>query len=404
MKILRAAWQRLHPLQMSIVLVGVFITGFVLGNQYSISQAQSDTQPSREASELFQPFWQVYNLILNEYVDPVEPEVLLEGAINGMIESLNDEFSGYMNPEIYPLMNADLSGTVEGIGAVVETIEETQEIRIATVLEGSPAAAAGIRDGDIFVAVNGESVAGWSQMELVAKVRGRAGTVVNLTMRRGDELLDFSVTRARIEVPNIEERMLEDNIGYIKLRDFTADARSKLDAALEVLDVNSLDGLILDLRGNPGGLLSTAIDIASAFIKDGVILKEDFGDGQEQVYNANGSYIGVSVPLVVLIDEDSASASELVAGALQDRKRATLIGEKTFGKGTVQTWRELVNGGGVRLTIARWLTPDGHWIHGQGITPDITIEWTPESFNDPNDPQLRAALDHLRSLQPTAGG
>ncbi len=404
MEILRAAWQRLRPLQMSIILVGVFITGFVLGNQYSISQAQSDTQPSREASELFRPFWQVYNLILNEYVDPVEPEVLLEGAIEGLIDSLNDEFSSYMNPEIYPLMNADLSGTVEGIGAVVETIEETQEIRIATVLEGSPAAAAGIQDGDIFVAVNGESVAGWSQMELVAKVRGRAGTVVNLTMRRGNELLDFSVTRARIEVPNIEERMLEDNIGYIKLRDFTADARSKLDAALEALDVNNLDGLILDLRGNPGGLLSTAIDIASAFIKDGVILKEDFGDGQEQVYNANGSYIGVSVPLVVLIDEDSASASELVAGALQDRKRATLIGEKTFGKGTVQTWRELVNGGGVRLTIARWLTPDGHWIHGQGITPDIIIEWTPESFNDPNDPQLRAALDHLRSLQPTVGG
>ncbi len=402
MSILRAVRQRLRPFQMSLALVGVFVAGFVIGNQYSVSQAQSDTQPTREASELFQPFWQVYNLIINEYVDTVEPEVLLEGAINGMIGALDDEFSGYMNPEVYPLMNDDLSGSVEGIGAVVETVDETQEIRIATVLEGSPAAAAGIRDGDVFVRVNGEEVAGWTQMELVAKVRGRAGTVVNLTLRRGDQLLDFSVTRARIEVPNVEQRLLESNIGYVKLRDFTADARKKLDEALETLDVNNLDGLILDLRGNPGGLLSTAIDISSAFIKDGVILQEDFGNGQEQIYNANGSYIGVSVPLVLLVDEDSASASELVAGALQDRGRATIIGETTFGKGTVQTWRELVNGGGVRLTIARWLTPNGNWIHGQGITPDIVVEWTPESYNDPDDPQLQAAINHLKSLQPAA--
>ncbi len=399
MHTLRAFWQRLQPFHASFMIVGVFVAGFFLGNQYHISLAQSDTIPSREAEILFEPFWQVYNLIESEYLEPVDPAKLVDGAIQGMIEVLGDEFSGYMNPEVYPLMNADLSGSVEGIGALVESDEVTGEIRIASVLEGSPAEAAGIQDGDIFVAVNGEDVTGMTQMELVTKVRGRAGSVVNLTMRRGDELVEFEVTRARIDVPNIEYEVLDGNIGYVKMRDFSADARTKLDAALDALDVNNLDGLVFDIRGNPGGLLSSAIDIASAFIKDGTILIEDFGNGAERTFEANGTYIGVSVPLVVLVNEDSASASELVAGALQDRDRAQIIGEITFGKGTVQTWRELVNGGGVRLTIARWLTPNGNWIHKQGVTPDIIVEWTPESRNDPNDPQLRAALDYLTQLQ-----
>ncbi|MBC6937195.1 MAG: S41 family peptidase [Chloroflexi bacterium] len=399
---LRAAWQRFRLLQISFLVVGIFLAGFALGSQYNVSQAQSDLLPPAGSETLFAPFWQVYNLITTEYLEPVEPETLVNGAIQGMMNALGDQFSGYMNPEMYPLMNADLSGAVEGIGALVETIEETGAIRIASVLEGSPAEAAGIQDGDIFIEVNGEDVTGLSQMELVIKVRGPAGTVVNLTMQRGDQLLEFSVTRARIEVPNIEYKILDNNIGYVKMRDFSADARTKLDGALQALDVNQLDGLIFDLRGNPGGLLSTAIEIASAFIKDGTILIEDFGRGEERVFEASGSYIGVSVPLVLLVDEDSASASELVAGALQDRGRAKIIGETTFGKGTVQTWRELVNGGGVRLTIARWLTPNRSWIHDVGITPDIVVEWTPEVRNDPNDPQLKAALDYLLTLQPAS--
>lgn len=395
MTTLRGIWLRFRPFQVSFVIVGVFVAGFILGNQFNISQAQSDTTAPRGAEVAFEPFWQVYNLIESEYLEPVEPEKLVDGAIQGMIEALDDQFSGYMDPSVYPLMNADLSGTVEGIGALVETDEETKEIRIASVLEGSPAEAAGVQDGDVFVQVNGEDVTGLTQMELVTKVRGPAGTTVQLTMRRGEELVEFTITRAKIVVPNVEFKTLDGNIGYIKMRDFSADARAKLDEALKALDVNALDGLVFDLRGNPGGLLTSAIDIASAFIKDGTILVEDFGNGEQRTFEANGSYIGISVPMVVLVDEDSASASELVAGALQDRDRAEIVGETTFGKGTVQTWRELVNGGGVRLTIARWLTPNGHWIHEQGITPDIVVEWTPENRDDPNDPQLKAALDYL---------
>jgi len=159
---------------------------------------------------------------------------------------------------------------------------------------------------------------------------------------------------------------------------------------------------VLDLRGNPGGLLTTAIDVASAFVKDGTILIEDFGEGNEQIFEANGSYIGVSVPLVVLVDDNSASASELVAGALQDNGRATIVGVTTFGKGTVQTWQSLVNGGGIRLTIARWLTPNGNWIHGQGITPDVIVEWPVEGRDNTIDPQLNAAIEllEMRAVEP----
>jgi carboxyl-terminal processing protease len=208
--------------------------------------------------------------------------------------------------------------------------------------------------------------------------------------------VDFNVTRAEIKLVNVESKKLEDKIGYIKLRDFSPDARDLINKELKKLDAENLKGLVFDLRGNPGGLLTSAIDVASVFLKDGTILIEDFGNGKEQVYSADGSS-NVSVPVVVLVDKNSASASELVAGALQDRKRATIIGEKSFGKGTVQTWQGLVNGGGVRLTIARWLTPDRHWINKNGITPDIVIEWKDEKRDTENDPQLKAAVLFLKT-------
>jgi len=400
----RLAWERIQPYKSSLLLVVVFVAGFALGNQQLVSFAQSNTAPPAGVEDTFEPFWQVYNLIENEYLDrsDVTPEELVNGAINGMVESLGDEFSGYMDPETYPLMNTDLSGEVEGIGAVVETVEDTEEIRIVSVMEGSPAEAAGLQGGDVFVEVDGEDVTGLSQLELVTKVRGPEGSIVDLTMRRGDELIEFSIQRARITIPAVEWELLEGDLGYIKLRDFSVNAREQIDTALDELDVNNLDGLVLDLRGNPGGLLTTAIDVASAFVKDGTILIEDFGEGNEQIFEANGSYIGVSVPLVVLVDDNSASASELVAGALQDNGRATIVGVTTFGKGTVQTWQSLVNGGGIRLTIARWLTPNGNWIHGQGITPDVIVEWPVEGRDNTIDPQLSAAIEllEMRAVEP----
>jgi carboxyl-terminal processing protease len=340
--------------------------------------------------------WQVYNLIQSDYIDDVELSVLVDGATQGMVEALGDEFSGYMDPETYALLNDDLEGEIEGIGVVIRTVEETGAIEVVGVLEGAPAQQAGILPGDIFAEVNGQSVAGMTQLELATEVRGPEGTDVVITMERGDELIDFTITRARIVIPNVESEILEGEIGYLKLNQFSASARQDIDTALGEMDVNSLNGLVVDFRDNPGGLLNSAIDVASAFIEEGTIVTEAFGDDDEIVFDATGNYADVNVPIVVLVNEGSASASELVAGAMQDAGVATIIGETTFGKGTVQTWHELINGGGVRLTIARWLTPSGRWIHENGVVPDIEVEWTPESYEDEHDLQLQAALDFLR--------
>ena len=388
---------RLQHLTAVVILALVFTTGFALGNGRSLTLAQgSDTHPPAEADEAFEPFWQVFNLIKSDYLDEIDTSVLVDGAISGMVDALEDQYSGYMNPEVYDLLNSDLEGEIEGIGVVIHTVEETSEIEVVGVLEGTPAQLAGLMNGDIFVTVDGQEVTGMNQTELAVLVRGPAGTSVEITVRRGTEMLDFTVERAHIIIPNVEYEVLDGNYGYVKLNQFTAEARADLDDAFATLDVNSLNGLVLDFRDNPGGLLSSAIDIASAFVEEGTVVIEDFGDDGSQTFTANGSFAGITVPIVLLVNESSASASELVAGALQDTGAATIIGETTLGKGTVQTWHPLINGGGVRLTIARWLTPSGRWIHEQGIEPDITIEWTPTSYNDPNDPQLAEALSFLQ--------
>lgn len=399
----RALWLR-FKLQISLLVAVIFLAGFAMGSRTATLTAQSlETTPPAGSEMLFEPFWQVYNLIHSQYVDPNDnpttPAQLVDGAISGMINALDDEFSGYMPPDVYQMQNEYLEGEFEGIGATIRTDDEAGgAIIVVSVFPGSPAETAGIMAGDIFVLVNGEEVDGLSQSELAFRVRGPEGTDVQVTMRRAGELIDFTLTRARIEIPNIEARVEEGNIGYIRLFQFTADARQQLDAAVAEIDGNHRDGLILDLRGNPGGLLSSAIDIASAFLDDQIVLIEDFGLDQEPLtLKTNGSYQGLEVPLVLLVDEGSASASEVIAGALQDAGRATVIGETTFGKGTVQTWRELVNGAGVRLTIARWKTPNGSWIHSRGIVPDIEVIVDQEDVlgGTDADTQLEAALEFL---------
>ncbi len=404
MKITQRIWERVKPLSISLVIVLVFVAGFVLGSQRNPLLAQGDTAAPAAAAKTFEPFWQVYNMIQSSYLDrdTVSDTQLVDGAIRGMVDTLGDQFSGYMDAETYPMFNSDLSGEVEGIGAVVQTDDKSKEISIAQVLEGSPAEAAGLKTGDVFVKVEGADVTQSSQFDLVRLVRGKEGTSVNLTMRRGAEMLDFKITRAKITTPVVDSKELDDGIGYIRLRSFDVNAYQEVSAAIDKLGGKNMKGLILDLRGNPGGLLTTAIDITSLFLKDGTVLIEDFGNDNKQTYTTNGKYIGYDVPLTILVDENSASASELVSGAMQDTGRAKLVGVKTFGKGTVQTWQQLVNGGGIRLTIARWLTPNGNWIHGNGVTPDVVVEWPQENRDANNDPQLKAAIESLTTTTPVA--
>ncbi len=396
----RSLTERLRALQVALLIAAVFAAGFAVGTQSGVTHAQG----AQQAEALFQPLLETYAAIEEQYVDPygreLKPELLLDGAINGMIDALDDEYSGYMNPEGYAISNSDLAGEFEGIGVVIRDGENG--IEVVGVMDGTPAAKSGVRVGDVFIEVDGVDVTEDNNLELATKVRGPAGTSVAITFLRGEELIAFDIVRARIDIPNITYEVLADsNIGYMRLNQFTAEAREQINQALADLDINSRSGLIFDLRGNYGGLLSSAIEVGSAFIKSGPIVIEDFGgDRAEAVLNANGTYSGITVPIVVLVDETSASASELVAGALQDLDVATIIGETTLGKGTVQVWQQLSNGGGIRITIARWLTPERHWIHGEGITPDVVVEWAPEEAPEgAPDPQLAAAIAHLQGLE-----
>lgn len=381
----------------------VFGAGFWFGAgvQQANAQVNPNTRIPVDVEEEFAAFWETYNLIQKTYLEPVEVQTLVDGAIAGMVESLDDQFSGYVEPE-FNAIDTDLSGSITGIGVVIEENEDTGRIFIANVLEGTPAQNAGLVEGDIFLNVNGEDVAGFSTDQLAARVRGQEGTTVTLIMLRGEKELEFSIVRARIDIPNIETEVIEGGYGYVRLNQFTTEARSQLDAAIGELALQDKQGLILDLRGNPGGLLSAAVQVASMFVSgDQVVLYEQFGDGTEQTFNADGSALNISVPIVVLVDERSASASELVVGAWQDYDLVTVIGTTTFGKGVVQTQRDLVNGGGLRLTIARWLSPNRVSIHETGITPDIVVEWPAEvRAEDPtNDPQLQRAIEFLQTGQ-----
>lgn len=412
MKTLRTMRPISFLLVMSLTLLTVFAAGVWIGasgygrlasgavvangSNVWVGQANPNTSQPLDAEQTFAPFWQAYNLIQKNYISPPDAETMVDGAIRGMIEALEDEHSGYVEPELFPFIN-DLSGEIQGIGVVIRQIEETEFIEVSNVLPGTPAEAAGVQRGDIFLEVNGESVVGLTTTELAARVRGPQGTTVDIIFQRDEEEISFSIERALIRIPNVETRMLDGGIAYIKLNEFSANARADLDQAFMELNALSAPGLVLDLRDNPGGLLSSAVDIASAFLENGVVLYEQFGDGTEEVFEASGTFLGYRGTLVVLVNENSASASELVTGAWQDAGVATLVGTTTFGKGTVQVQNQLVNGGGLRLTIARWLTPNRNSIHQIGITPDVIVEW-PEDLREANpdlDPQLDAALEFI---------
>ncbi len=346
--------------------------------------------------EIFAPFWATWTLIHETHTD-LDDTALMEGAINGMMATLGDPHSGYMDPETFAMVNAGMNGEYEGIGATVRKDETTGGLELVSIFRGSPAEQAGLQPTDQIVRVEGQDITQMTQEEGIALVRGPAGTLVRLGIQRvGEaEILKFEVMRAKIMVPSIESKILDGNIGYVRLSQFEFSTAPDLRVALQNLDANHLAGLILDVRGNPGGYLTTVIDVASAFIPDGDIVIERTPNNETE-HAALGNAIAPDVPMVILVDQGSASASELLAGALQDHQRATVVGMQTFGKGSVQSWFELTNGGGVRITISRWYTPDGHSVSEVGITPDVVVEYVPEARSGVEDNQLETALQVLQ--------
>jgi carboxyl-terminal processing protease len=323
----------------------------------------------------------------------------MRGAIDGALEAIGDPQTSYMNPDEYIQANIPLIGSYEGIGAWVDT--DGEYLTIISPMPGSPAEKAGMKPGDEVVAIDGEDMTGVDGNIVIRKVMGPAGSTVLLTVRRADvpELLEFEVVREQIDVSSVEIEILEDGIGYVRILSFSGETIRELRGALRDLLEEEPSGMILDLRGNGGGFLDSAIDVSSEFIAEGLILTEKFGDGVEETYESSGKGLATDLPLVVLINAGSASASEIVAGAIQDYERGVLVGETSFGKGSVQFWLELDDDeGALRVTVARWYTPEGRLIDQEGLLPDFEVVFTEEDFEAETDPQLDKAIEVLLEM------
>ena len=396
-----------------ILLAGAFSGGFLTGHfvglpggPVNIPSSIGTPDPSQqtatpqELETLFQPFWETWNLIHQQYVDqPVDDVKLMRGAIDGMIATLGDPHTSYMDPDEYTQLNTALSGEYEGIGAYVDT--STDYLTIISPIPGSPAESAGLRSGDEIMAIDGKDMTG-VDAELVRKqVLGPAGSVVTLTIRRGGETpFDVKITRAKIVIKSADGKMLDNGIAYVQITTFGDKTSPELKATLETLMAQNPRGLILDLRNNGGGYLQTAVEVASQFIPEGqVVLYEQYGSGARDTYKTLGNGLATDIPMVVLINEGTASASEIVAGALEDYGRAKLIGVVSYGKGSVQLPTELSNNqGAVKITIAKWLTPNERAIDGQGLTPTVFVMMTEDDYNNDRDPQLQAAIETLLAM------
>ena len=370
-----------------------------------------ETISCAEPSEAFAVLCEVYADIKGEYVDEISDEDLVDGAVRGMIEyGLEDPYSGYLPPEQYGQALDDLSGSFSGIGAEVgmENLADPDDLAACTVvtetcamvivapLDDSPAEQAGLRPGDQILAVDGTSTLGETVSSLVYKVRGESGTDVTLTIRRDDEESDITITRAVIELQEVNAELLEDGIGYIRLTSFTDRATGLFSEALSSLLEQGATGIVFDLRSNPGGYIVAAQGIASQFVTTGELLfTVESGEDVDEWRAENGVAQDPSITVVVLVDGGSASASEIVAAALQEHERATILGEPTFGKNTVQIWNDLPNGGGLRLTTDRWFTPEHNSVAPGGVQPDVVVA-APEDPAADEDPQLDRAVELLR--------
>lgn len=401
-----------------VVALGSFAGGFVTGHlvpfaglpglQEPAASAPPTTSPDQQSATpadlqtLFSPFWEAWTLVHENFVDqPVDDVALMRGAITGMMQALGDQHSSYMDPQNYADANASLDGSYEGIGAYVDTT--TTFLTVISPIPGSPAERAGLRSGDQVVAIDGEDMTGITAEAARLKVLGPSGTTVHLSILREGEadLLELDITREKIVIASSSGKMLENDIAYVQVTTFGSNTTPELLATLNELMAKNPKGIILDLRNNGGGFLSTSVEVASQFVGEGVVLYEEYGDGTRTTYDVipGGLATDVNIPMVVLINEGSASASEIVAGALQDLGRAKLVGVVSYGKGSVQNWIPLSgDNGAVRITIAKWLTPNENTIHEIGLTPDYEVEMTDEDRIANLDPQLDKAVEVLLEM------
>ena len=353
--------------------------------------------PSEDGTGGFDVFWEAWDLLSDQFYGelPTDKE-LPYAAIRGVIASTGDPYTAFLDPVRADIVRTDMSGSFEGIGATVR-IRSDGKLEIVQPLPDQPAIKAGLRPKDVILEVDDVKLEGMSIYEAISLIRGPSGTtVLMLVERQGvQEPFEVKVTRARIEFPVVESEILDGDVAYLRLNDFGQTAPDKVEEALRDLLDAKPRALIFDLRGNGGGYLSAAVEIGSQFVPDGLILIERFRDESERTYGAIEGGLATDLPLVVLVDGGTASASEIVAGAIQDAERGILVGTKTLGKGSVQWVNTLSDGSQLRVTTAIWFTPSGRAIHGEGLAPDIEVEISQEDLEADRDPQLDRAVTYV---------
>ncbi|MEA2088583.1 MAG: S41 family peptidase [Patescibacteria group bacterium] len=389
------------------LLIFVFLLGLTVGEEQDFRKTITDGKVIINKNALkensgnsidFNLFWEVWDIIQNNYVDgPVPNEQLFYGALAGEVASLGDPYSIFLDPEISKEFERELSSEFEGIGAEIGI--KNKMLIVISPLPDSPAEKAGLKSGDKIYKIDGKEAVHLTLNEAVSLIRGDAGTKVVLTVfREGeDSEIDIEIIRNKIHFDTVKWEIKNNNILYVEISHFNYDTEELFNKmANENLNKN-ISGIILDLRGNPGGFLDVAVDIAGKWIRKGdVVVMEKFSETNKLYHRSDGRGEFAGIPTIVLINEGSASASEIIAGALQDYNLATLLGEKTFGKGSVQDLRSLSDGSKIKITIAKWLTPKERAIDMEGIEPDIEIELTDEDYNNDRDTQLDKALEILR--------
>jgi carboxyl-terminal processing protease len=389
-----------------LLLVGTFYVGNYFGQRgYEVQIKKSAplvTIKNRDtyASEVdFSLFWEVWEQARSRHLErPFDPQKMLYGAISGMVNSIGDPYTSFLDPEQNEIITSAINGEYEGIGAELG-IRENQLIVVAP-LDGSPAKRAGIMAGDKILEIEGENTVGISLTEAVSKIRGDAGTVSTLTVQRGDGTpFEVKITRGKVTVSSVTWEDKGNGVAYIRISRFGGETNKEWSQAVSEINLKmrDLDTIVIDVRGNPGGYMDSANYIASEFLKTGtpIMYQEDaLGEDLEYKDGRAGSFERIP-SIFVMIDGGSASASEILAAGLKENLGdiVTLVGEKSFGKGTIQDARDFKDGSGLHLTVAKWLTPNKNWVHDKGIEPDVAVELTMEDFTESRDPQLDKVLE-----------
>lgn len=388
-------------LKFSIIAIVFFAIGFLV-NAYGPKLSIGPNSLSQNNSIDLSKFWKVNDILKAKYDGEISTEKQSEGATAGMVASLGDPYTTYLDAKSNNELNDQLAGKLSGIG--IEIGIKNNRLTVVAPIDGTPASKAGLRAGDIIVSIDGQDTSNMTVDEAVTKIRGKKGTDVKLgIIHPGSSLQEIVITRDDITVPSVSSEIKPNNVGYIKIRTFGSDTASQIEQIASEFKSKGVKAVVIDVRDNPGGYLDSAVKISSEFLEEGIIVKEKSKHSKDKTFSASGAGTLTDVPIVMLVNGGSASASEILAGALHDNGRATLVGEKTFGKGSVQEIVCLNDGGftlssdcksdALKVTIAHWFTPKDVNISKEGIKPDVEIKLSNEDYNANLDPQLTKALE-----------